>query len=136
MPFGYAFIMNEGFGFDIEEKNFENMVIFNKSKLLQIIKGKSAYKLFSSSARKRLRDTGVLVFENDVTAGDYVRAIVSCYTFDTDNNQGVSFNVSGVQRVKETEEPLYQPTPVDSVFADVSFDIEPEVQAEANTEEW
>ena len=59
--------MNEGSGFDVEEKNFENMVLFNKNKLLQIIKGKSAYKLFSSSARKRLRDTGILVFENDVT---------------------------------------------------------------------
>jgi len=57
--------MNEGSGFDVEEKNFENMVLFNKNKLLQIIKGKSAYKL--SSARKRLRDTGILVFENDVT---------------------------------------------------------------------
>lgn len=69
------------------------------------------------------------LFDQDIVAGDYVRAIVSAASFDVDTNQGVKFYVSGIQKVKSTEEPLYKPQEVDEVFGAVEFDVAPETSS-------
>jgi hypothetical protein len=41
--------------------------------------------------------------ESDIKAGDWVRAQIHCYGFDTDKNKGVAFGFSAIQFVEEGE---------------------------------
>jgi len=47
--------------FDMERKNFENLVHHNSSKLRLIQRGWNAFKVFTLTERKRLKREGILL---------------------------------------------------------------------------
>lgn len=55
--------------FDLETKNFENMVHHNSSKLRLIQKGWSASRVFTLSERKRLKREGILLSSSSINDG-------------------------------------------------------------------
>lgn len=56
------------------------------------------------------------VFEGDIKAGDQVRLSISGYTYDTDGNKGVGFNVNAVQFVR-SDEAFYARQSASDMFA-------------------
>lgn len=76
------------------------------------------------------------LIEDDIKAGDYCRFVVSpaAYEFTEDGmtSRGAKFYLSAVQKIKDGEA-LYQRVPSDDIFAEASFDIEPE-ESEATGE--
>jgi len=66
------------------------------------------------------------LIEGDLKAGDYCRFFVSAFAWENKIegvNRGVSFNLLGVQLVKEGE-PLYERKDSVDVFSSVAFDME------------
>ena len=46
--------------FDLEARNFENLVYFYADRLVQVQRGRSVFELFNRRERNRLREYGIL----------------------------------------------------------------------------
>ena len=51
--------------FNLEEKNFENMVFMHRGQLRRVLKGVNAYKVFSAREINKLRNDRILIYSRN-----------------------------------------------------------------------
>jgi hypothetical protein len=51
--------------FNLEEKNFENMVFMHRGQLRRVLKGVNVYKVFSAREINKLRNDRILIYSRN-----------------------------------------------------------------------